>query len=306
MRFDHVFADADHGPVPRRLPPLHALEVFVAAARCGTFSRAAKQLLVTQGAISRQVKLLEDHMGLSLFVRHKRGVRLTSEGEALLPVVEDTFARLARMCDSLCGVGQVLTVRMPPTLAVRWFLPLLPSLRAVMPDVDIRVSTDDSREPRFDDSDVDAAIIYGRGNWPGVEAIRLMPERLTPVCSPELASRLSSPADLKLLPLLQCYPVQAWSRWLEAAGVGWIATHRGQTFDTLEFALSAATRSQGVALGDINLLKETLRDGVLVAPFDTVLDQGISYFLIYPSQRGQLPKIRALREWLTTAATATV
>jgi LysR family glycine cleavage system transcriptional activator len=306
MPFDHVFAESGGADAARRLPPLHALEVFVTAAHSGSFTRAAKQLRVTQSAVSRQVKLLEDHMGLSLFSRHKRGLRLTPEAEVLLPVVEDAFARLARMCNALSGVRQVLTLRMPPTLAIRWFLPLLPSLRAVVPDVDVRFSTDDSREPHFDDSDVDAAIIYGRGKWPRVEAIRLMPERLTPVCSPELAKHLKGPADLKDLPMLQCDPVQAWGRWLDGAGVGWIAPHRGQSFDTLELALSAATRSQGVALGDVNLLKETFRDGVLVAPFDYVLDQGVSYFLIYPPQRGQLPKIRALREWLTTAAASRV
>lgn len=305
MHTSHVSSDGAAAGLPYRLPPLHALEVFALAARCGTFSRAAKELKVTQSAISRQIKLLEEHLGLALFVRHKRGLRLTSEAEALLPVVEDAFSRLMHGCDSVRSASQVLTLRMPPTLAIRWFLPLLPSLRTIMPEVDVRVSTDDSREPRFADSDVDAAIIYGRGDWPGVEAIRLMPERLTPVCSPEIAKRLSTPADLKLLPLLQCYPVRAWGRWLEGAGVGWIPSHHGQTFDTLELALSAATRSQGVALGDFNLLKEALRDGVLVAPFDYVLDQGISYFLIYPSQRGQLPKIRALREWLTSVVSAT-
>ncbi len=299
MRSDHTKDEVDF---PRRLPPLHALEVFAAAARCGTFSRAAKALFVTQSAISRQIQQLETHLGLPLFIRHKRGLRLTPEAEALLPVVEDSFARLIHACDSLRNVGQVLTLRMPPTLATRWFLPLLPSLRTVMPDVDVRVTTYDAWEPRFEDSDVDAAIIYGRGGWPDLEAVALMPERLTPVCSPEVAQRLSVPADLAATRLLQCYPVQAWSRWLEAAGVGWIATHQGQTFDTLELALSAATRSQGVALGDLNLLKESLSDGVLVAPFDCVLDQGVSYYLIYPPQRGQAPKIRALREWLTAAA----
>jgi DNA-binding transcriptional LysR family regulator len=299
MHLDHVLADAGF---PYRMPPLYALGVFAAAARCGTFSSAAKELFVTQSAISRQIQQLEEHLGLTLFIRHKRGLRLTPEAQALLPVVEDTFARLMRTCDSLRNAGQVLTLRMPPTLATRWFLPLLPSLRTIMPDVDVRVTTYDAREPRFEDSDVDAAIIYGRGDWPDMECVRLMPERLTPVCSPELAKGLTRPADLKAMRLLQCYPVKAWSRWLEVAGVGWIGSHLGQTFDTLELALSAATRSQGVALGDLNLLKESLADGVLIAPFDCVLDQGISYYLIYPPQRGQLPKIRAFREWLLAAA----
>ena len=303
MHIDHVSTGTG---LPYRMPPLYGLRVFAAAARCGTFSRAAKELLVTQSAISRQVQQLEEHLGLALFVRHKNGLRLTPEAEALLPVVEDAFARLMRTCDGLRNAGQVLTLRMPPTLAIRWFLPRLPLLRTVMPDVDVRVTTSDGRAARFEDSDVDAAIMYGRGDWPDVECVRLMSERLTPVCSPELAKSLSVPADLKGMHLLQCHPVQAWNRWLDAAGVSWIASHHAQTFDTLEFALSAATRSNGVALGDLNLLKESLSDGVLVAPFDCVLDQGISYFLIYPPQRASLPKIRALREWLTAAASVMV
>ncbi|WP_256349777.1 LysR family transcriptional regulator, partial [Pseudomonas gingeri] len=154
---------------------MHALEVFAAAARCGTFSRAAKELFVTQSAISRQVQQLEEHRGVVLFIRHKTGLRLTPEAEALLPVVEDAFARLTSLCNSLRNAGQVLTLRMPPTLATRWFLPLLPGLRAKMPDMDVRVTTYDAWEPRFEDSDVDAAIIQGRGDWKDVEAIPLMP-----------------------------------------------------------------------------------------------------------------------------------
>jgi len=295
MPFDHASGDFDF---PHRLPPLKALAVFAVAARSGTLSRAARSLAVTQGAVSRQIQQLEGHLGLPLFVRHKLGLRLTSEAEVLLPVVEEAFARLARTCEGLRNVGQVLTLRMPPTLATRWFLPLLPSLRTVMPEVDVRITTYDAWEPRFDGSDVDAAIVYGRGGWPDVEAIALMPERLAPVCSPDLARQLTGPADLAAMSLLQCYPIQAWSRWLETAGVGWIRSQAGQTFDTLELALSAATRGQGVALGDLNLLQEALDDGVLVAPFDCVLDQGVSYFLVYPPGRGQAPKIRALRDWL--------
>jgi len=282
--------------------PLHALQVFLLAAESGAFSAAAAKLGVTQSAVSRQIQKLETYLGLPVFTRGKLGLRLTAEGEALLPAAEDALARLTRVCESLRSVGQVLTLRMPPTLAMRWFLPRLPSLRALLPDTDVRVTTYDAWEPRFGGADIDAAIVYGRGGWPDIEAVALMPERLTPVCTPDLARRLATPADLQTLPLLQCYPVQAWGRWLEAAGVGWIPSHHGQTFDTLELALSAAARGQGVALGDLTLLKESLDAGVLVAPFDYVLDQGVSYYLAYPAQRANLPKIRVLRDWLAAEA----
>ena len=279
--------------------PLHSLRVFIAAVRCGSFSAAAKEFAVTQSAISRQVQQLEEHLGVTLFVRHKLGLRLTPDAEALFPAVEDAFARLTRACNRLRDVGQVLTLRMAPTLAVRWFLPRLPMLRSLLPKVDVRITTYEARHPRPENNDVDAILLYGRGNWPDMECIRLFPERLTPVCSPQIAQSLSVPADLRGMHLLQTNPLIAWGRWLEAAGVSWIPSY-GETFDTLEFALSAATRGQGVALGDLSLLHEALHDGVLVAPFDSVVDLGNAYYLIYSPEKGALPKIRALREWLTS------
>jgi DNA-binding transcriptional LysR family regulator len=186
-------------------------------------------------------------------------------------------------------------------MAVRWFLPRLPMLRSVLPKVDVRITTYEARHPRPENNDVDAIFLYGRGNWPNMECIRLFPERLTPVCSPQIAKSLSVPGDLKGLHLLQCNPITAWSRWLEAAGVSWTPSY-GETFDTLEYALSAATRGQGVALGDLSLLHDALHDGALVAPFDCVVDLGTAYYLIYSPEKGSLPKIRALREWVTSEA----
>jgi LysR family transcriptional regulator, glycine cleavage system transcriptional activator len=296
-----------------RVPNLHAIEVFAIAARYGTFTEAARALGVTQSAVSRQVQQVEKSLGIRLFVRSKRGLELTAEGAALRPVIDEVLARLENTCDGLRKVTQVLTLRMPPTIATRWFLPLLPTLCAVLPDVDVRITTFDSKtgrqliatgQPNFEEDDVDAAILLGRGDWGEVESIALMPELLTPVCSPARACQLSAPADLGVVPLLHCESIVGWTQWLDAAGVKGIATHRGQTFDTLEFALSAATRGQGVALGDLNLVGESIRDGVLVAPFDLVLDQGFSYHLVYPANRCNMPKIRAFREWLVSAAVA--
>jgi LysR family transcriptional regulator, glycine cleavage system transcriptional activator len=287
----------------RRIPHLLAIEVFAMAARAGSFSGAARELKITQSAVSRQVQQLERSLGATLFVRHKGGLRLTSDGEAILPVVDEVFGRLAKVCDSVRNASQVLTLRMPPTLATRWFLPLLPSLRGALADVDVRITTYDAWQPRFEDNDIDAAIVQGRGDWPNVEVTRLMPELLTPVCSPALAQKLGTPTDLATLRLLHCDPLAAWGRWLDAAGLSDISARRGPTFDTLELALSAATRGQGVALGDLNLIRESIRDGILVAPFECVLDQGIAYYLVYPPHRAHLPKIRALREWLLHAAT---
>ena len=286
----------------RRLPPLHALTVFAAAAASGSFSRAADVMCVTQGAISRQIQQLERYLGCTLFVRHKRGLQLTAEGQLLLPVVDDALGRLSGACDSLRTIGQVLVLRMPPTFTSRWFLPLLPELRALLPDVDVRITTYDSWEPEFERSDVDAAVVMGRDDAIGVGSVALMPEVLTPMCSPQLAARIGSPADLLTLPLLHCDPRDAWRRWLQSSGVDSKDSRRGQTFDTLDLALVAATRGQGVAMGDLNLVRESLRDGILVAPFALTVERGVSYYLVYPPDRAQQPKIRALREWLTECA----
>ncbi len=287
----------------RRLPPLHGLTVFAAAAAAGSFSRAAELLFVTQGAVSRQIQQLEAHLGCQLFIRHKRGLKLTAEGQLLLPVVDDALGRLAGACDGLRNIGQVLVLRMPPTFTARWFLPLLPELRALLPDVDVRITTFEAWEPEFERSDVDAAVVQGRGAWVGVEAVALMSEVLTPMCSPQVAARIIVAADLAALPLLHCDPLDAWQKWLQAAGVDTREARRGQTFDTLELALAAATRGQGVAIGDLNLVRESLRDGILVAPFkQQTIERGLSYYLVYPPDRAQLPKIKILREWLTSQA----
>jgi len=286
----------------RRLPNPHAIEVFALAARAGSFSGAARALAVTQSAVSRQVQQLERSLGTALFVRHKGGLRLTTEGAALLPIVDDAFSRLATICESLRSASQVLTLRMPPTLAARWFLPLMPALRAALADIDVRITTQDAWQPRFDDNDIDAAIIHGHGDWADVEAVKLMPELLAPVCSPGVAARLKRPSDLEDALLLHCEPLSSWAGWLEAAKLEGIAAHRGPTFDTLELALAAATRGQGVALGDLNLVREAIRDGVLVAPFECVLDLGVAYYLVYPPYRAATAKIGAFRDWLLSVA----
>jgi len=281
--------------------PLHSLRVFVAAVRCGSFSAAAKELKVTQSAISRQVLQLEEHLGLTLFVRHKLGLRMTPDAESLYPIVEECFARLTRACDHLRNIGQVLTLRMAPTMAMRWFLPRLPMLRRVLPAVDVRITTYEMRDPRPESNDVDAILLYGHGSWPNIECIKLFSERLTPVCAPQVASNLAVPGDLLQMPLLRTHPLTAWNLWLSAAGIPGSPSY-GETFDTLEFALAAATRGQGVALGDVSLLHEALRDGILIAPFDRVVDVGNAYYLVYSPEKAALPKIQALREWLVSEA----
>jgi len=215
------------------------------------------------------------------------------------------LGRLADACDDLRTVGQVMVLRMPPTFAARWFLPRLPELRALMADVDIRITTHDAWAPAFDRSDVDAAVVRGVGQWPGVEAILLMREVQSPVCSPAIAARLRKPADIAELPLLHTDPIDGWERWMRTQGLPVRHARRGQTFDTLELALAAATRGQGVVMSDLILAEESLRDGVLVQPFAATIEEGIGYYLVYPPERATQPKIRLLREWMLETAQGT-
>ncbi len=279
--------------------PLHALLVFATARRTGSFTRAATALGVTQGAVSRQVKFLEDEIGTALFVRHKLGLRTTPAGETLFTTVDDALDRIATAYDGLRQRRHTLTLRVPPTLAVRWFIPLLPSLRLALPDVDIRVATDDGRGRSLAEDGVDAAILYGRGSWPGLVAIPLLAERLTPVCHPALAREMTKPEDLQRQRLLQCAPHDAWRRWLEQAGVDADRLCHPETFDTLELALSAATRGMGVALGDQTLLSEAFRDGILVAPFAQTLDRGMGYHLVFGEGDQNTPALDLLATVMT-------
>ena len=290
------------GPV--RVQHLRAMETCVIAAHYGSFSAAARALGLTQGAVSRQVQQLESALGVTLFVRQAVGLKLTAQGEVFIPIVEEALLRLTAACKVLRTATRSVSLRMPPTVASRWFLPLLPALRGALPDVDIRITTDLSYEPHFDDNDDDAAIVLGRGEWRDLEVHRLVPERLTVVCTAAAAASLGSPASLEGAYLLNCYPDAAWAAWSQGAGVPCGLLPRGQSFPTLELGLTAAVRGEGVTLADSTLAREALRDRLLVAPFDYQLDRGLAYYLVYPLQRARSGILPRLRDWLVQCASS--
>ena len=294
--------DESRRDVSVQVPHLRAMEMCVIAARCGSFSGAARALRLTQGAVSRQVQRLESTLGVALFVRQAAGLKLTAQGEVFLPIVEEALARLATACRVLRTPTRGISLRMPPTVASRWFLPLLPALRTVLPEVDIRITTDLSYEPHFEDNDDDAAIVLGRGDWPDLEVHRLMSERLTVVCSAAAAAGLGQPASLEGAFLLNCYPDAAWAAWSQGARVNCGPLPRGQDFPTLELGLTAAVRGEGVTLADVTLARDALRDRLLVAPFDHQLDRGLAYFLVYPQRRARSPILPRLCDWLVQCA----
>ena len=291
----------------RRLPSLNALRAFEAAARHLSFTRAAAELNVTQAAVSQQVKALEDRLGLSLFRRLNRALRLTDAGQSLfaaanqaLDIVAAAVSRLSR----LEGAG-ALTVSTLDSIAVTWLVPRLSRFRELHPDIDVRITTTD-RLVDFDRDDVDMAIRYGRGTWPGHSVVRLMSEELFPVCSPALLAKgppLETPADLRHHTLLHDSMREDWRMWLMAAGVGGVvdATH-GPAFQRSNLVIQAAVVGLGVALARSALVADELASGRLVKPFDISLPAEFAYYVVCPEDCAERPKIKAFRNWLLAEA----
>lgn len=242
----------------RRLP-LNALRAFEAAARQSSLTRAGLELRVTQAAVSHQVRELEEILGVRLFRRLPRGLALTEEGEALLPVLTDAFRRIAGALDRIEGgrPREVLTLGAVGTFAVGWLLPRLAEFRAAHPFVDLRLMTNNNRVDLAGEG-LDCAIRFGDGAWHGMEAARLFAAPLSPLCAPALARRLRRPADLARETLLRSYRVDEWDRWfaavdLPAQGV------RGFVFDSFLAMAEAAAQGAGVALLPARMFERDLR-----------------------------------------------
>src|SRR5665213_3715441 len=207
----------------RRLPPLNALKAFEAAARSESFTRAAEELNVTQGAVSHQVKALEGILGVKLFNRERQRLVITEAGREYLAVVRDAFDQIAAGTDRIVQRqrSSVLTVSTSPDFAAKWLVDRLGRFAETHPAIDLRISAT-MHHVDFAREDVDLAVRHGDGNWSGLDAARLCPEQLFPICSPKLLSgrnRIAKPSDLLKFPLLHLDDWKAWSRWLDAAGV---------------------------------------------------------------------------------------
>lgn len=298
-----------------QLPSLAGLEAFEAAARHGSFTAAARELHVTQSAVSHRIRALEEQLGMSLFVRVGRRIELTDGGHALADAVRDGFASLREGVRSLERLkGGVLTVSCSPSFAIRWLVPHLPEFRALHPEVDVRIAADDRLVDPGRDG-IDACLRYGAGGYPGLEHTRLAVERIGPVCSPVLLERgppLRRVDDLAKHVLLhdevlRTHPARiGWRRWLEAAGATQVDPDRGPRFSHAHMALEAAVAGQGLALGRTTLVARDVREGRLVRPFAFELESELAYWLLTPRGQSLTGPLRTLTEWLvsTTAAEA--
>ncbi len=290
-----------------RLPSLNGLRAFEAAARHLSFTLAASELNVTQTAISHQIRRLEEELGLRLFIRKNRALALTPQARDYLPGVRAAFNDLRLATDRLLRKDddKVLTVSTLASLAAKWLLPRLTAFQEAHPGIDVRITTSTTLVD-FKNGDVDAAIRYGRGNWPGLRSEWLMADDFFPVCSPALLSGkkpLRTPEDLRDHVLLHTSTNgDDWRQWLTAAGLpSDLSKPQGITFDLILMTVQAAIDGIGVAMGRTSYVQDDIAKGRLVVPFDISLPVDAGFYLVSPEGIAEPPKLKAFRQWLVSS-----
>jgi LysR family glycine cleavage system transcriptional activator len=297
----------------RRLPPLNALRAFEAAARHLNFSRAADELSVTPGAVSQQIQNLEDYVGASLFKRTPKGLLLTDAAQTALPALREAFDRLAEAASLLTAAvdGRRLTLTAAPSFAAKWLVPRLGRFEEAHPQVDVWLSAD-MELVDFTAGEVDLAIRYGSGRYPGLESVRLMNETVIPVASPDLiaANPLNDPSDLSHHILLHDGSPDAddscpdWSMWLAARGMKGVDGNRGPRFNQSSLVIEAAVGGRGIALAKRTLAQDDLDAGRLVSPLQIATAVDFAYHVVHPKAKGRLPQVKAFVNWITMEAAA--
>ena len=295
----------------RSLPPLRALSAFEAAARHLSFAKAADELKVTPGAISHQIKVLEDWLGAPLFHRLTRSLRLTEAGIAAQPLLTEGFDRLAEAATKMHANRNenLLTVSVSPGFGSLWLVPRLEKFRRNYPNIELRIDGTD-RLVDIIRGEADVAIRYGPGGYSGVVCDRLFGMRATPVCSPEVLADghdLMTPADLTSHTLLHVEWKEAegsWRTWLLAAGAHDVDPFKGPRFTKEEMAARAALNGEGIALVGDRMAADHLSSGRLVRPFSAELSTPLvfAYYFLYPKDRLEELKIACFREWLLREA----
>jgi LysR family glycine cleavage system transcriptional activator len=287
--------------MPGQLPPLTTLPAFAAAARRLSFSRAADELNLTHGAVSRAIRHLEDRLGVQLFERGPRSVRLTPVGAAYAAEIGAALDRIALATGTIAAhAAGVLNVSTSDGFAGRWLVPRLHRFHRAHPDIDVRISTSGILA-NFARDGIDIAVRYGGGRYDGLVSEFLLDEEVFPVCSPRLLEGehpLRAPRDLRHHTLIHDgFPI-GWATWLQRAGIDDIDPDRGVRLDSATFAVEAAVHGDGVVLGRSALVADDLAAGRLVRPFDLAVRAASEYYVVYPSGALRQRKVRAFRDWL--------
>lgn len=279
--------------------PLNALRMFDAAARHLSLTRAAQELHVTQAAVSQHIRNLEERLGKPLFRRLPRGLALTDEGQALWPVVAQSFERIEQSLQQVAEPRprEILTVGVVGTFAIGWLIPRLNQFQQLHPYIDLRLLTNNNRVDLAGEG-LDAAVRFGDGAWHGTHAQMLLRAPLSPMCTPMLAQQLREPADLARQTLLRSYRPHEWEGWFadldQAAPLA-----RGAMFDSSLTLAEAAAQGAGVALLPARMFEHMLQQRRLVRPFAHEVDTG-AYWLTYLKSRQASPALQTFRQWLMT------
>ncbi|SHF65834.1 transcriptional regulator GcvA [Vibrio gazogenes] len=290
----------------KRLPPLNALRVFESAARHLSFTQAAEELYVTQAAVSHQIKSLEEFLGLKLFIRRNRSLLLTEEGQSYFFEIKDIFTAIQESTNKLLSRSEkgTLTISLPPSFAIQWLVPRLADFNQQQPDIDVRIKAVDREEGSLVD-DVDVAIYYGKGLWPGLRTDKLYQEFLIPLCSPLLLAQgkpLHSPEDLSHHTLLHDTSRQDWNTFARENHLSGIAVDHGPIFSHSTMVLQAAAHGQGIALGNNVLAQPEIEAGRLVPLFDKVLMTDNAFYLVCHEKQANTGRIATFRNWMLNRA----
>lgn len=293
----------------RRLPPLNALRAFEAAARCGNFTRAAQELCVTQGAVSRHIATLEDWLNVRLFDRGRHGIGLTPPGQTYFATVRSALDQIAHGTRQLqqSPAERRLRIKLPPTFAIRWLIPRLARFHARFPDVDVQITTSHQRAD-FEREDVDVSIHSEPAPPAGPGYRRLFGETLVPVCAPGLLERgppLRTADDLAHHVLLcSMNRPNDWPAWLAAAGAHGVDGNSGLKFENAALAYQAAADQLGVIVALLPFVSDDLAAGRLIAPFALRVPTAGAYYMAYPTSAPQPKRVRDFEEWLVGEAQA--
>ncbi|MEO6625890.1 MAG: LysR substrate-binding domain-containing protein [Burkholderiaceae bacterium] len=287
----------------RRLPPFAALRAFEAAARHGNFKKAADDLCLSASAISHQVRSLEEFLGLKLFNRDSGKPVLTTPGTAYLESINDIFDRLDAATSRLTARddSRGLVINVLPSLVSCWLLARLPTYQAANPGIDIKFLG--SYEPlEFGSGDIDLAIRYGSGDWPGMRSVFLLHDELFLVCSPELAKQLPSLDRLEELSdftfICCAQDKEEWKQWAGMANFQHLEMKSRMDFDSRSLVLEAVAGGLGIAIGRMPYALSFLESGRICAPYPIRLRTSLDYYLVYPEHHEKYTTVKSFQTWL--------
>jgi LysR family glycine cleavage system transcriptional activator len=293
-----------------KLPPLKSLVAFEAVSRHLSLTRAGEELRISREAVSRHIRVLEEHLGVKLFDRLHRAVALTPPGKKLQRVVRESLENIAYVSGSVCRPRLPFKITVSATIAISsfWLTPRLARFRSRYPNIEIHVAISDAQRDLYAD-DIDVGLRYGDGNWPGLTAIKLFDVRSFPVCSPaylEKAARIEDPADLLNHTLINLdgttHATEDWWWWLNEQNVRIPASFRMLGLDSYDNVVQLALKGEGVALGYSGLVTEFLDDGRLVRPIDASLTRNRAVYLVTPATTPPSPKVQNFIDWIVEEA----